>query len=92
MLAREVKNNKKRFFGYVRCKKKSKEVVGLVCGYDGVMVTGDRDKAEVFNTIFASVFSQKEKDIQLGENEAENTGKRINCRIDKEVVQQYWLL
>ena len=63
-----------------------------MCGDDGVMVTADRDKAEVFNDFFASVFSQKEKDIQLGENEAENTGKGINCRIDKEVVQQFWLL
>ena len=28
--------------------------------------------------LIASVFSEKEKDIQLGENEAENTGKGIN--------------
>ena len=80
MLAREVKNNKKRFFGYVRSKKKSKEVVGSVCGDDGVMVA-DRDKAEVFNTFFASVFSQKEKDIQLGENESKDPGKGRNFRI-----------
>ena len=89
MLAREVKNNKKSFFGYVHSKKKSKEVVGSVCGDDGVMVTSDGDKAEVFNTFFALVFSQKEKDIQLGENEAENNGKGIHCRTDKEVIQQY---
>ena len=53
------------------------------------MVTADRDKAEVFNTFFALVFPQKEKDIRLGENEAENTGKGIDCRVDKEVIQQY---
>ena len=57
MLARGVKNNRKRFFGCIRSKKKSKEVVGLVCGDDGVMVTADRDKAEMFNTFFDSVFS-----------------------------------
>ena len=34
-------------------------------------------------------FFQKEKDIQLGEKEAENTGKGIDCRIDNEVIQQY---
>ena len=60
-----------------------------MCGNNSVMVTADGDKAEVFNTFFASVFSQKEKDTQLGENEAENTREGINYRIDKEVVQQY---
>ena len=89
MLAREDKNNKESFFGYVLSKKKSKEVVGSVWGDDGVMVTADRDKAEVFNTFFALVFSQKENDTQVGENEAENTGKGIDCRIEKEVIQQY---
>ena len=77
-------------FGYVHSKRKDKEVVGSLCGDDGVMIIGDGDKAEVFNTFFALVFSHKEKHIQLGENQAENTGKEINCRIAKEVVQQYW--
>ena len=58
---REVKNNKKRFVGYVRSKKKSKEVVGLVCGDDGVMVTADRDKAEVFNTSLLPYFLKRKK-------------------------------
>ena len=40
----KLKNNKKRFFGYVRSKKKNKKVVGLVCGDDSVMVTADGDK------------------------------------------------
>ena len=88
-LQEKLKITSRDFFGYVRSKKKNKELVGSVCGDDGVMVTADRDKAEVFNTFFALVFSQKEKDIQVGENEAENTGKGIDCRIDKGVVQQY---
>ena len=57
MLAREVKNNNKRFFSYVCSKKKNKEVVGSVCGDDGVMVTEDGDKADVFN-IFFGIFSK----------------------------------
>ena len=93
MLAREVTITRRVFLAMsVEKEKKSKEVVGSVCEDDGVMVTADRDKAEVFNTSFASVFSQKEKDIQLGENEAENTGKGINYGIDKEVYSNIWLL
>ena len=68
-------------------KKKNKEVVDSLCGDNGVKLTGDGDK--VFSSFFASVFSHKEKDIQLWGNEAENVGEGINCRTDKGVVQQY---
>ena len=59
----KLKITRRGFFGYVCSKKKNKEVVGSVCRDDGAMVTADGDKAEVFNTFFASVFSQKKKDI-----------------------------
>ena len=43
-------------------------------------------KTNKFNSELINLI-QKEKDIQVGENEAENTGKGIDCRIDKGVVQ-----
>ena len=55
-----------KFFGYVRSKKKNKEVVGSVCGDDGVMVTADRDKDEMFNTFFVSFFFSKGKRYSTG--------------------------
>ena len=58
-------------------------MVGSLCGDNGVMITGDGGKAEVFNTCFASAFSHREKDTQLRENEAENVGEGMHYRIDK---------
>jgi len=58
-LARDVKNNKKGFFKYFRCKRKTRDNVGLLLNEVDVLVTEDAENAELLNACFASVFSAK---------------------------------
>ncbi|CAM5088769.1 unnamed protein product [Natator depressus] len=58
-LARDVKSNKKGFFRYVGNKKKVKESVGPLLNEGGSLVTEDVEKANILNTFFASVFTNK---------------------------------
>lgn len=48
-LATSAKNNKKRFFQYVRNMKKVKEMMDQLMGADGKKVSGSRKKAKLFN-------------------------------------------
>ncbi|KGL80537.1 hypothetical protein N309_03760, partial [Tinamus guttatus] len=57
-LARDVKNNKKKFFKYINSKKKSKENVGPLADGMGTLVTNNIEKAELLNAFFASVFTK----------------------------------
>uniref|UniRef100_UPI00109F2E4C uncharacterized protein LOC114596483 n=1 Tax=Podarcis muralis TaxID=64176 RepID=UPI00109F2E4C len=88
-LAREVKSNKKGFYGYVRSKRKNKETVGSLRGEDGEMQTGDTERAELLNAFFASVFSDKENNAQPEEFGANDSAKETQPRITKEIVQEY---
>ncbi|KAK4812899.1 hypothetical protein QYF61_027293 [Mycteria americana] len=56
-LARDVKNNKKGFFGYVNNKQKQKENIGPMLNRRGELVTNNAEKAEVLNTFFTSIFT-----------------------------------
>ena len=58
-LARDVKNNKKGFFNYIRSKRKARDNVGPLLNEVGVLVTEDAEKPELLNAYFASVFSAK---------------------------------
>ncbi|GAB0208353.1 mitochondrial enolase superfamily member 1 [Grus japonensis] len=58
-LARDVKDNKKGFYRYVRDKRRTRENVGPLQNETGDLVTQDMEKAEVLNDFFASVFTSK---------------------------------
>uniref|UniRef100_A0A670J9Y2 Reverse transcriptase domain-containing protein n=1 Tax=Podarcis muralis TaxID=64176 RepID=A0A670J9Y2_PODMU len=88
-LAREVKSNKKGFYGYVRSKRKNKETVGSLRGEDGEMQTGDTERAELLNAFFASVFSDKENNARPEEFGANDSAEETQPRITKEIVQEY---
>lgn len=53
-LTKEVKDNKKGFFKYVKSKRKTTENVSLLLNEMGVLVTEDTENAELLNTFFAS--------------------------------------
>ncbi|KFQ63342.1 hypothetical protein N334_13791, partial [Pelecanus crispus] len=56
-LARDVKNNKKGFYKYINQKRKVKESVPPLMNKNGDLVSTDKEKAEVLNNFFASVFT-----------------------------------
>ncbi|GAB0181989.1 mitochondrial enolase superfamily member 1 [Grus japonensis] len=58
-LARDVKDNKKSFYGYVSDKRRTRENVGPLQNETGDLVTQDMEKAEVLNNFFASAFTGK---------------------------------
>ena len=58
-LARDIKDNKKRFYRYIGDKRKTRENVGPLRNEMGDLVTRDTEKAEVLNDFFASVFTGK---------------------------------
>jgi len=56
-LGSKIKDDKKSFFAYARCKAKSKVKVEPLVGLDGVEVEDTLQIAEVFNNQFSSVFT-----------------------------------
>ncbi|KFV09049.1 hypothetical protein N340_00462, partial [Tauraco erythrolophus] len=58
-LARDIKGNKKGFYRYVSCKKRSRENVSPLRKETGDLATQDMEKAEFLNDFFASVFTGK---------------------------------
>ena len=60
-LAKNIKNNPKSFYAYVRSKSKVKEVVGPLLDKKGEWVYDTNKKCDILNRFFASVFTE-EKD------------------------------
>lgn len=56
-IAKEAKLNPKKFFHYVSSKTKPREGVSTLLKDDGTLAQQDKDKADVLNTFFSSVFT-----------------------------------
>jgi len=60
MLAKNIKNDKKTFFAYVRCKSKSKFTPGPLLNKAGETVSDLKESADMFNCYFSSVFTKED--------------------------------
>ena len=58
-LALEAKNNPKRFFKYVASKTKTRECISHLKKRDNSLTSSDKEKAEVLNEYFCSVFTRE---------------------------------
>ena len=59
MSCKDTKSSEKAFFSYVSSKRQTKDIVAQLHNGDGKMITEDKEKAEVLNSYFSSVFSHK---------------------------------
>ncbi|PKU33402.1 rna-directed dna polymerase from mobile element jockey-like [Limosa lapponica baueri] len=73
-LARDIKDNKKNLYRYVRDKGKTREDVGPLRKETGDLVTQDMEKAELPNDFFASVFTGKGSNHTAQVAEGKNRG------------------
>ncbi|PKU32102.1 hypothetical protein llap_17594 [Limosa lapponica baueri] len=73
-LARDIKDNKKNLYKYVRDKGKTREDVGPLWKETGDLITQDMEKAEVLNDFFASVFTGKGSNHTTQVTEDKNRG------------------
>ncbi|PKU49555.1 hypothetical protein llap_108 [Limosa lapponica baueri] len=73
-LARDIKDNKKNFYKYVRDKGKTREDVGPLQKKTGDLVTQDVEKAEVLNDFFSSVFTSNGSNHTTQVAEGKNKG------------------
>ena len=60
-ISKEIKNNNKVFWRYVNSQRKSKTSIPDLKNKEGTLVTDDKEKAELLNKQFSSVFTQEDK-------------------------------
>lgn len=56
-ISREVKNNPKAFYSYARSRMKTREGIADLVTEDGTKLTGNKEKADILNEYFSSVFT-----------------------------------
>ena len=61
-IAKNAKKNPKAFWRYCSTQMKTKAVIGDLAKQDGELTSGNREKAEVMNTFFSSVFTDENLD------------------------------
>ena len=61
-IAKNIKNDSKSFFTYVRSKAKVKTTVGPLRDENDTLITDDHQMAELLNSFFASVFTEEKYD------------------------------
>ena len=62
MVAKSAKINPKMFYQYVKSKTKPKENISSLLKDDGKLTENDKEKAEVLNNYFSSVFTKEDKE------------------------------
>ena len=86
-LAKNIKNDSKSFFAYIRSKQRTKDKVGPLRNPDGALVIDDQDGADLLNKYFSSVFSQEDltnvpepKRMFQGRSEQKLTELRVSTK------------
>lgn len=87
-IARNVKSNNKRFWGYVKRKRKAKDAIGVLQRENGELIKNNTEKAELLNTYFASVFSEKGHTTTAGLHSAIEGTNEPKHLIDREKVRE----
>ena len=58
-IAKQAKSNPKAFYSYANSKLKTKQGVADLVDPNGLLVTGNKDKGDVLNSFFVSVFTEE---------------------------------
>ena len=83
-LAKEAKNNPKALFKYMSSKTKPRETIPDLQKNDGNFTEGNKEKAEVLNTFFGSVFT-KETDTDMPDCNFPVEGKLTNIEVTEDI-------
>ncbi|XP_059575008.1 RNA-directed DNA polymerase from mobile element jockey isoform X1 [Alligator mississippiensis] len=88
-MATQIKDNKKLFFRYIGSKRKAQGGIGPLLNGQKQLAMDRRDKAELLDEFFASVFLSEGQDKSLtGVVERQQQGARLPC-VDPETVQSH---
>ncbi|KAJ7399987.1 hypothetical protein BTVI_109646 [Pitangus sulphuratus] len=85
-VTRNVEGNKKTFFKDINGNRQYRINIGLLQDEDGHLIDRDRDKAEVFNAFFASVFNMDDRPRGSQYPQLEDH----DCRDDQLPVDLVW--
>jgi len=90
-LARDIKDNKKGFFKYIKSKWKTRESMGPLLNEVGSLLMEDAEKVELLNAFFASVFRvksspQESQALEVREEAAERTSLPWLRKIVRETI------
>ena len=82
-IASDIKENPKSFWKYVRTKTQTRSVIGDIKDNHGQRVSNDKNKAEVMNNFFSSVFTVEDKYLPKCDLLVDNSICDVVVTIDK---------